>query len=158
MLAVCQKKAEKNRGAWLFGAGAVWCALSLAVFAAEPTPAGLWRTVDDKTGKPRGIVRIYEQDGAFFGRIESSFDPAEANERCDKCTDERKDKPVIGMVILRRLKRNGSEYSGGDILDPDTGAVYRCKFRMVEEGRKLLVRGYTGISLLGRSQVWTREP
>jgi len=126
--------------------------------ATQPSPVGLWRTIDDKTKKPRGFVRIYEQDGALFGKIESSLDPKDADERCDKCTDDRKDKPVIGLVIMRGLRKNGDEYSGGDILDPDTGSVYRCKFRMVEQGRKLLVRGYLGLSLFGRSQVWIREP
>ena len=126
--------------------------------AGEPTPAGLWKTIDDRTGTPKGFVRIYEQDGLFFGRVEASVKPENALERCDKCSGERKDKLVVGMVILRRLKKSGIfEYSGGDILDPDTGIVYRCSFRIAEQGTKLLVRGYIGLSLLGRSQVWIRE-
>jgi uncharacterized protein (DUF2147 family) len=125
--------------------------------ASEPTPAGLWKTVDDKTGKTRGCVRIYESNGEIFGRIESSVDPKDAREKCDKCSDERKNQPLIGLVILRSMKRNGGEYAGGDILDPETGIVYRCKLRMVEAGRKLVLRGYIGASLFGRSQVWIRE-
>ena len=131
---------------------------ALAAVGAEPGITGRWRTVDDKTGKPKGIVSIYEQNGQFFGKIESSLDPKEANKICDLCKDERKNKPVTGMVFLRHLKRSGDEYSGGDILDPDTGTIYRCKAKLAEGGKKLVVRGYIGISLLGRSQTWTREP
>ena len=130
----------------------------VAAFPAEPTPAGLWKTIDDKTGTPKGLVRIYEQDGRFFGKVEASVKAEDSLERCDKCSGERKDKPVVGMVILRGLKKSGSEYSGGDILDPDSGVVYRCSFKLAEQGTKLLVRGYIGLSILGRSQVWIREP
>lgn len=133
------------------------CLAGASARAAEPTPAGLWKTVDDKTGKARGFVRLYEKDGQIFGKIERSLDPKDATEKCDKCSDDRKDQPVIGMVILRAMKKNGVEYSGGDILDPDTGSVYRCKFRVAGNGEKLMLRGYLGLALLGRSQVWIRE-
>jgi uncharacterized protein (DUF2147 family) len=133
------------------------CAPCLSAAEPEPTPTGLWKTIDDKTGKPRGTVRIFARDGEFFGKIESSLDPKDATEVCDKCSDDRKDKPIIGLVIMRRMKKKGDEYSGGDILDPDTGTVYRCKFRILEGGKKLSLRGYVGISLLGRSQIWIRE-
>lgn len=135
------------------------CALFLlaafAAYAADLTPVGRWRTVDDKTGKPRSIVLIYEQNGQYFGRVERSLNPATAGRRCDKCTDERKDQPIVGMVIVRSLKKDGDEFNGGDILDPDNGKVYRCKLHV--KGDKLLVRGYLGASLFGRSQTWTRE-
>lgn len=131
---------------------------TLAAAAADPGIVGRWRTFDDKTGKAKGIVLIYEQNGQFFGKVESSIDPKQANKICDLCKDDRKNKPVTGMTILRRLQRNGDEYGGGDILDPDNGTVYRCKARLAEGGKKLIVRGYVGISLLGRSQTWTREP
>jgi uncharacterized protein (DUF2147 family) len=140
-----------------FFAAALFCTIRLATFAAEPTPTGLWRTVDDKTGKPRGLVRLYEEEGRIFGKIDKSLDPKEAKERCDLCSDDRKNQPVVGMVFLRRMMKSGDEYSGGDILDPDTGVVYRCKFRMLEQGRKLVVRGYVGTALFGRSQTWIRE-
>jgi len=133
-------------------------AVALAALAAEPGITGRWKTVDDKTGKPKGIVLIYEQGGEVFGKIESSIDPKDADKVCDLCKDERKNKPTTGMVFLRHMKRDGDEWGGGDILDPDNGKVYRCKARLEEGGKKLVVRGYIGISLIGRSQTWTREP
>jgi len=136
----------------------VLSAIRLAAAGPEMTPVGLWRTVDDKTGKPRGIVRIYEQNGELFGKIVDTLKESERHDRCDLCKDDRKDKPIIGLVIVRKLNRKGDEYSGGDILDPDTGTVYRCKIRLAEDGRKLVVRGFIGFSLLGRSQIWTRVP
>jgi uncharacterized protein (DUF2147 family) len=140
-----------------FLAVALFCTIRFAAFAAEPTPTGLWRTVDDKTGEPRGLVRLYEEAGQIFGKIYKSLDPKDAKERCDLCNDERRNQPVIGMVFLRWMRKSGGEYTGGDILDPDTGMVYRCKFRMSEQGRKLVVRGYVGMALFGRSQTWIRE-
>ena len=121
------------------------------------TPVGRWRTIDDKTGKEKAIVQIYEENGRLFGRIEKTLDP-NAKKICDQCKDARKDQPVVGMVILRGMTQHGGEYSGGDILDPDNGSVYRCKIHLIENGAKLSVRGFIGFSLLGRSQVWTREP
>lgn len=133
-------------------------AASGRVCAADLSPAGRWETVDDKTGQPRGIVRIYEEHGALFGKIEAALKPDEAAEHCELCTDDRKGKPIIGLVVMRRLRKQGNEYGGGDILDPDTGTVYRCKLRVLDEGRKLLVRGYLGVPILGRTQIWVRKP
>jgi len=132
--------------------------LSASDRSAGQTPVGLWRTVDDKTGQPRSIVRIWEENGHFFGRVEQSLNPARAGRRCDKCTDERKDQLIVGMLIIRGLEKKGDEYSGGDILDPDNGKVYRCKLEVQEHGKLLSVRGYLGASLFGRSQKWTRAP
>jgi uncharacterized protein (DUF2147 family) len=121
------------------------------------SPIGLWKTFDDKTGNARAIVQIYEQDGKLFGRIESSFTPGAEHRVCALCTDDRKDQPIIGLVIIRNMKSRDGEYSGGDILDPETGSVYRCKFHLDEDGSRLIVRGYMGISLLGRTQTWQRQ-
>ena len=129
----------------------------LPAWGGQGSPAGVWKTIDDRTHRPRGTIRVYEENGLWFGRIETSFDPAERYERCDKCSGERKDQPVIGMVVMRGLVKHGSEYSGGDILDPDTGFVYQCRFTMSADGKRLLVRGFVGMSILGRSQVWVRE-
>ena len=138
--------------AMLLAAATVW-----ASTADLSTPVGRWKTVDDKTGKPKAIVQLYMENGKLFGRIEATLDP-NAKKVCEKCKDERKNKPIIGMVILRGLTLHGDEYSGGDILDPDNGSVYRCKLHLAEHGSQLSVRGYIGFSLLGRSQTWTREP
>jgi uncharacterized protein (DUF2147 family) len=126
--------------------------------AAELSPVGRWKTIDDNTGKPKSIVRIWEEGGKLFGKVESLIlqpgeDPAP---KCTKCEGERKDKPVIGMVILWDLTKDGSEWSGGKILDPDNGKTYRCYVEPVEGGAKLKVRGYIGFALLGRTQYWLR--
>jgi uncharacterized protein (DUF2147 family) len=121
------------------------------------SPIGLWKTVDDKTGMPRAMVRIFTKDGKYFGRIEQSFTPGAETRVCTACTDERKDQPIIGLLIIRNVSARGGEYGGGDILDPDNGSVYRCKFHLENGGTVLAVRGFIGISLLGRSQTWQRQ-
>ncbi len=119
---------------------------------------GLWRTVDDRTGSERGVVRVFEYNGALYGRIERIFDPAQAALTCVKCADERRDKPLLGLNFLRGLRPDGKDaWSGGEIVDPETGSVYRASARLTDGGDKLVVRGYLLIGLLGRSQTWTRE-
>ena len=137
----------------------LFCFSALALRAADSasTPAGRWRTFDDKiAGKAKAIIVLYEEKGLLFGRVETLVDP-DAVKICDKCSDERKGRPVTGMVVVRRMKKDGDEYTGGDILDPKSGSVYRCKMRLVDQGRKLSVRGYLGFSLFGRSQTWVRD-
>jgi uncharacterized protein (DUF2147 family) len=125
---------------------------------ADPnSPVGLWKTIDDKTGAPRVMVRIYEQDGRLFGTIVSILTPGAPNPVCSMCKDERKNQPIEGLLMIRNMKADGGEYDGGDLLDPDNGSVYRCKMH-VEGGTRLIVRGYLGISLLGRTQTWQRQP
>lgn len=122
------------------------------------SPEGLWTTVDDYTGAPRAQVRIYRQGEAYFGQVVANLVPEEADSRCTGCKDERKDQPVVGMVILRDLKveADGAGFGGGDILDPESGSVYRCVLHLEGEGKRLNVRGYVGLSLFGRSQTWLR--
>ena len=120
------------------------------------SPVGLWRTIDDKTGKESGAVRIFDSGGALYGRIERITDPARAGLSCIKCSDDRKDKPLIGLDIMRGLKRDGEVWDGGTILDPETGSSYKSSVRLDDGGQKLVVRGYLGVSLLGRSQTWIR--
>jgi len=128
------------------------------VAAPPPSPVGIWRTIDDITNKPRGLIRLYEQEGKLFGKIEASFDMFEAKEICDRCEGDRRNRPVIGLIVVRNMKKSGTnEYTGGDILDPDTGQVYKCRITLDDNGRRLIVRGYIGIALLGRSQVWFRQ-
>lgn len=121
-------------------------------------PAGRWRTVDDRTGVTKGVVELREVDGELRGVVVASFRKDRPNPTCDACDGERKGQPVIGMTFLWGLKRDGEGWSGGHILDPENGKVYRAKLREMDGGRRLEVRGYLGISLLGRTQVWQREP
>lgn len=126
---------------------------------AQPSPVGLWKTIDDETGKPKSMVRIISRDGELSGRIEKLIDPAIPDPPCDQCTDERKDKPILGMQILRRLRQNPDdpqEWTGGDVLDPENGKVYRVRLRVNPDGSKLEVRGYIGAPLFGRTQTWIR--
>jgi uncharacterized protein (DUF2147 family) len=137
----------------------VLAALCATSAAREPTPAGLWKTFSDRTGQADGFVRIVEVNGIFEGTVEKVLSPPapDPNPRCEECRGELKNRPVVGLKILRGLRREGDGYSGGEILDPDDGSVYRCRLRLLEGGRKLEVRGYIGIELLGRTQVWERE-
>ena len=132
---------------------------TLPAWADDATPVGLWRNVDDVSGKPRALIRITESNGALTGKIEKVF-PA-ANEdpapKCGKCEGADKNAPIIGLVILNGLTKQGEEYVGGQILDPDNGKVYRCKVSLTDNGKKLSVRGYIGVPMLGRSQTWLRQ-
>jgi uncharacterized protein (DUF2147 family) len=127
--------------------------------ADKDTPIGLWRTIDDKSGKERSLVRVTESNGQLQITIEKLFrEPGEEpNPLCDKCSGERKNKPVTGMQIGSGLKKDGEVWSGGEILDPENGKTYKCKVWVEDKGRKLHVRGFIGVSVLGRTQVWIRE-
>ncbi len=126
--------------------------------ASAPSPLGDWKTIDDKTGRPRAIVRVYEQGGRLFAKIERSFTPGAQDRVCGVCKDERKNQPIIGLVIIRNMRFEDGEYTGGDILDPESGTVYSCKLRLDPSGSHLIVRGYLGFSWIGRSQTWERQP
>ena len=117
------------------------------VRAQGASPVGLWRTFDDRTGKERGLVRhLGAERGSIRGRVVSTVDPADANKTCGKCTGDRKDKPVIGLDIIRGLHQDGEQWSGGEILDPENGATYRCSIRVEDGGRKLSWYGVTSVS------------
>ena len=121
------------------------------------SPIGVWKTVDDRTGKARALVRIYRENGKLFARILESFTAGADHRVCVLCTDERKDQPIIGLLIIRNMKEDGNEYTGGDILDPESGSIYHCWMRLEQGGTRLVVHGYVGFSLLGRSQTWERQ-
>ena len=133
--------------------------LALPALAASDSPVGKWKTIDDKTGKPKGVVEITEANGVLSGKIVGRFpkpgDPE--NPVCDKCEGAKKNKPIVGLVFLEGLKKDGDEYTGGKILDPESGDVYDSKLKVIEGGKKIEVRGFIGVSLLGRSQTWVRE-
>jgi len=133
--------------------------LAGGVLADTSSPAGVWKSIDDKTKKERSIIRITEVNGEFNGVVEKLFDQPgdDPAHLCKECKGERKDKPIIGMTILWGLKKDGDIWAGGEILDPDNGKTYRCKMTLSEDGKSLNVRGFIGISLIGRSQIWWRE-
>lgn len=130
-----------------------------AAWAADASPVGLWKNIDDVSGKPKALIRISENKGELEGRIEQLFRPAgeDQNPKCIKCEGVLKDQPIVGMVFMSGLKKSGDEYNGGEILDPDNGKVYKSKLTLVDGGKKVNVRGYIGIPMLGRSQIWVRQ-
>ena len=139
--------------------------LSLALcaagaFAQSASPAGLWKTIDDDTKKDKSLVRIVDNGGVFSGKVEKIVDPdAPKDAVCKDCDDDRKDKPVIGMTIIRNMKQSADDkavFEGGDILDPKNGKVYKSRMKLLEGGAKLDVRGYIGTPMFGRTQTWTR--
>jgi len=128
-----------------------------ALAQALDSPVGLWQNIDDETKKPKALIRILEQDGVLSGRIEKILtDKPDAV--CDACTDQRQGQPVQGMTILTGLRKDGEEWNGGEILDPNNGKVYRARVRLADGGRKLDVRGFIGIAAFGRTQTWVRQP
>ena len=133
---------------------------STASFA-QLSIVGKWKTIDDVTNKPKSIIEIFEKDGVYNGKILKVFPTEGEAERttCDKCSGDKKDQPIVGMQNLNGLKKESdTKWSDGEILDPKNGKTYSCKAELFENGSKLKMRGFIGISLLGRTQVWEREP
>ncbi len=130
-----------------------------AAWAQEASPVGLWKNIDDVTGKPKALIRITEAKGELRGQIEKLYRaPGEdPNPKCERCQGANKDQPVLGMVFMSGLRKNGNDYTGGEIIDPDDGKTYRSKMTLVDGGRKLNVRGYIGVPMFGRSQIWVRQ-
>jgi uncharacterized protein (DUF2147 family) len=126
---------------------------------AQATPAGLWKTIDDDGKTEKSLVRITNVGGTYTGKVEKISDPARADDRCAKCDDERKDKPIVGMTIIWEVRQDAEEpglYNGGHILDPAKGSSYKVRLKPIEGGKKLEVRGYIGSPMFGRTQTWVR--
>lgn len=138
-------------------AGLVALALTLLspLALAEDSPVGVWKNIDDVTHQAKALIQISEDNGELSGKIVKLLHRPEAV--CDKCSGALKDRPVMGMTILWGLKKEGGAWSGGKILDPSSGKVYSARMKLLDAGRKLEVRGFLGISLLGRSQIWERQ-
>ncbi|MEC5166954.1 uncharacterized protein (DUF2147 family) [Flavobacterium sp. PL11] len=128
----------------------------LVSYGQNSTVIGKWKTIDDETGKAISIVEVYERSGKIYGKVVEILDAEHRKKICSNCSGDDKNKPIIGLVVIKGLKKDKSEYAGGKILDPKTGKLYKC-FITLESEDKLKVRGYIGISLFGRTQYWYRE-
>ncbi len=137
---------------------ALLCLLPLAALA-QNTPIGRWRSIDDATGKPKAVIEVSEAgNGTLSARIVQLIDTSDGpNPLCDVCSGARRNKPILGMTIAWGLKPQGKVWGGGRILDPENGKEYSVKFTPIAGGKRLEVRGFLGVALLGRTQTWLRE-
>jgi uncharacterized protein (DUF2147 family) len=132
-------------------------AISCVSALAQMTPVGLWKTIDDDGKTEKSLVRITDNGGVLTGVIEKIFDPAKQDSKCDQCSDERKDKPVLGLTIIRNVRQDADDkslWTGGEILDPNNGKSYKTRLTPADGGKTLQMRGYIGFFY--RTQVWQR--
>lgn len=140
----------------LIFAFALVTALAGSLAGAADTPVGTWRQFDDATGEAKSVVEIYEDGGVLRGKIVKLLKEPVDSGQCDKCEGELKGHPYLGFPLLSGLKRDGDKWTGGTIIDPKNGKQYNAKLKLSDGGQKLEVRGYLGVSLFGRTQVWER--
>jgi hypothetical protein len=146
---------------WIVAAALLSLVSTVYAVGNEPTAAGLWQSLDEETNQPNAWFLIRDGGGGVYaGAIVRMFlKPGEdPNVQCDKCNDDRRNKPWMGLEIIRGMKRDGMKYTDGTILDPRDGNIYSAQMTLTPDGQTLVVRGYLGISLLGKNQYWTRLP
>lgn len=120
------------------------------------TVTGKWKTVNDETGKANSIIEIFEEDGEIHGRILRILKEEDRQKTCASCSGEMKDEPIEGLIVMTGLEKDGDEYTGGKITDPDSGKEYKCKIWLDSENPDILnVRGY--IAFFYRTQTWIRD-
>lgn len=129
--------------------------LSVTTIYSQNKFVGKWKTIDDETGKEKSIIETYEKDGKLYGKVIEILDEEHKKSLCSKCSGNDKDKPILGITVIKGLKKEGQEYNSGVILDPKNGKLYKC-YITLESNDKLKVRGYIGFALFGRSQYWYR--
>jgi uncharacterized protein (DUF2147 family) len=130
---------------------------ALAVAATAESPVGLWKIYNDNTGKPQALVKITQSGDEYQGIIVDTLVPGEVlDDLCVHCTDYRKNQPIKGIVFITGLHRDGDNFIDGRVLDPDTGDIYHCEMHLEDGGRKLVMRGFILLPMLGRSQTWDR--
>lgn len=137
---------------WMLAIGL--CFITFTTIEAQSV-IGKWKTIDDKTGVEKSVVEIYEKSGKIYGKVVEIYDDSRQKDLCKECPGANKNKPILGMVIINNLKKDGSEYNSGTILDPSSGKEYKC-YITLESADKLKVRGYVGFALMGRTQYWER--
>ncbi|MFM0307880.1 DUF2147 domain-containing protein [Paraburkholderia sp. RL17-383-BIF-A] len=137
----------------------VLLASAVTAMAQADSPVGTWQTIDDHTGQPKALVQIAQDgSGSLNGKVIKGLGANDQpDRRCTACTDARKDQLILGMTIISDMKKDGDAWDQGQILDPENGKLYKCKMHLEDGGNKLVVRGYIGVSLLGRSQTWVRQ-
>ena len=151
--------------AWAFGVASTLLFIQVTVLASTaiqagmsaPTAAGVWRQVDE-SGKVGALVTITQEGDIFVGRLSRLFlDPGDdPNPICENCSGDKHNHPFLGLVFIEGMKQSGLDYTGGTVLDPETGDIYKAKMSLSPDGKRLTLRGYIGLSIFGRSQTWTR--
>ena len=115
---------------------------------------GVWKTVDDETGKEKALVEIYKKDDLVFGKIIEIFDETKRDLPCKFCEGEDKNKPILGLNIIKGMQKDGEYYKDGTIVNPENGKVYDCRLKLINDSNSLQVRGY--IAFFYKTQIWER--
>lgn len=128
----------------------------IGLFAYGQSVTGTWRTIDDKTGKEKSYVKLYEtKSGKIQGDVTKILTKGKEDAKCTDCKGDNKDKSIQGMTIIWGLEKDGDGWGNGKILDPNSGKEYSCKMKLKDKNT-LEIRGFMGVSLLGRTQTWYR--